>query len=100
MCARGRAVRGPVWTCQGLWWTSRICGLKRGREDRAKPSRSAPTGSKHHLICDGRGTPLASTLTAADRNDVTGLITLVDQVLLIGRYGKVQTQGAARRPCL
>jgi hypothetical protein len=52
------------------------------------------------LICDGRGTPLASTLTAADRNDVTGLITLVDQVLLIGRYGKVQTQGAARRPCL
>ncbi|WP_443030956.1 transposase [Streptomyces sp. CB02400] len=28
-------------------------------------------GSKHHLICDGRGTPLKVITTAANVNDVT-----------------------------
>jgi transposase len=38
------------------------------------------TGSKHHLICDAGGIPLAITLTGGHRNDVTQLLPLVDGV--------------------
>jgi IS5 family transposase len=42
--------------------------------DRRKP------GSKHHLIVDGGGIPLASILTAANRHDVTQLLPLVEAI--------------------
>jgi transposase len=42
--------------------------------DRARP------GSKHHLIVDATGIPLAITLTGANRNDVTQLLPLVDTI--------------------
>ena len=45
-------------------------------------------GSKHHVICEGQGIPLAATLSAANRNDITELIGLVDRVPPTGRYGK------------
>jgi hypothetical protein len=34
-------------------------------------------GSKHHLIVDAGGVPLAVTLTGGNRNDVTQLIALI-----------------------
>jgi transposase len=37
-------------------------------------------GSKHHLLTDACGTPMSSRLTAANRNDVTQLLTLIDAV--------------------
>lgn len=37
-------------------------------------------GSKHHLITDAAGVPLASVLTAANVHDVTQLLPLVDAV--------------------
>jgi transposase len=40
------------------------------------------------VICDGQGTPLACTLTAANRNDITELLALVDRVPPTGRHGK------------
>ncbi len=40
------------------------------------------------MICDGRGTPLAATLTAANRNDITELLALIDRVPPTGRHGK------------
>jgi transposase len=40
------------------------------------------------VICDARGTPFAATLTAANRNDITELMPLVDRVPPTGRYGK------------
>jgi len=40
------------------------------------------------LICDGQGIPLAVTLTAGNRNDITELLSLVDRVPPTGRYGK------------
>jgi transposase len=40
------------------------------------------------VIIDGKGTPLAFTLTAANRNDVTQLTELVDRVPPTGRHGK------------
>jgi transposase len=42
--------------------------------DRGKP------GTKHHLVSDGRGIPLASLLTAANVNEGTVLARLVDAI--------------------
>jgi transposase len=38
------------------------------------------TGSKHHLMVDAHGIPLAMTLTGGNRNDVTQLLPLLDGV--------------------
>ena len=46
------------------------------------------TGSKHHLICDGRGTPLKVITTAANVNDVTQTLALVDGIPPVA--GRVQ----------
>ncbi|WP_455569464.1 IS5 family transposase [Streptomyces rubrogriseus] len=47
------------------------------------------TGSKHHLICDGRGTPLKVITTAANVNDVTQTLALVDGIPPVaGRPGR------------
>ncbi len=37
-------------------------------------------GSKHHVLTDARGLPLAVSVTGGHRNDVTQLIPLVDAV--------------------
>ncbi len=37
-------------------------------------------GSKHHLIVDAKGVPLASELTGANRHDVTQLLPLVELI--------------------
>jgi transposase len=51
--------------------------------DRRKP------GSKHHLITCGRGSPLAVETTAANVNDITRFVELVDAVPPIrGRRGR------------
>lgn len=42
--------------------------------DRRKP------GSKHHVITEAQGIPLATIVTAANRNDVTQLLPLVDKI--------------------
>ena len=47
------------------------------------------TGSKHHLICDGRGTPLKAVTTAVNVNDVTQTLALVDGIPPVaGRPGR------------
>lgn len=51
--------------------------------DRGKP------GSKHHLITCGRGNPLAAKSTAANVNDISEFIPLVDAVPPVrGRRGR------------
>ncbi|WP_435840778.1 IS5 family transposase [Streptomyces cinnamoneus] len=42
--------------------------------DRARP------GSKHHILTDGQGIPLAVSLTGGNRNDITQLLPLLDKV--------------------
>jgi len=37
-------------------------------------------GSKHHIITDAKGIPLATKLTGANRHDVTQLLPLVDAI--------------------
>ena len=53
------------------------------------PVDRARTGSKHHLLVDSGGVPLAITLTGGQRNDVTQLLPLIDGVAPVrGKPGR------------
>ncbi|MGW9452885.1 IS5 family transposase [Streptomyces sp. NPDC055632] len=59
------------------------------------PARRRPTGgpaedgSKHHLIRDGRGTPLKVVTTAANVNDIAQTLALADGIPpVVGRPGR------------
>ena len=56
------------------------CRRKRGLRDGPEPGGQRHPGSKHHLLVDGRGIPLAFSVTGGNRNDVTQLIPLLDGV--------------------
>lgn len=71
-------------------------GLKRGSKTGRSPVDRGRTGSKHHLITDATGIPLAVTLTGGNRNDVTQLIPLLEAVPPVrGKRGRPR-----RRPDL
>ena len=53
---------------------------KGGSETGPSPVDRARNGSKHHLLVDATGIPLACTVTGGNRNDVTQLIPLVERV--------------------
>ena len=55
-------------------------GEKGGSETGPSPVDRGRAGSKHHLLVEASGLPLAFTLTGGNRNDVTQLIPLVDGV--------------------
>jgi transposase len=58
-------------------------------DHRNSPGISTGTGSKHHLLTDAGGLPLAITLTGGHRDDVTQLLPLVDGVAPIaGKVGR------------
>jgi len=62
---------------------------KGGPDTGPSPVDRRKTGSKHHLICDGRGTPLKVITTAANVNDVTQTLALVDGIPPVaGRPGR------------
>jgi transposase len=44
------------------------------------PTDRGKTGSKHHVITDAAGVPLATTLTGANSHDVTQLLPLVEAI--------------------
>lgn len=69
-------------------------GEKGGSETGPSPVDRARNGSKHHLLVDASGVPLAWTLTGGNRNDVTQLIPLVERIPPV--RGKVG--GPRRRP--
>ncbi|WP_415961815.1 IS5 family transposase [Streptomyces sp. 021-4] len=59
------------------------------RAKKGSPVDRRKTGSKHHLICDGRGTPLKVITTAANVNGVTQTLALVDGIPPVaGRPGR------------
>ncbi|MEU4351130.1 IS5 family transposase [Streptomyces sp. NPDC023838] len=73
---------------------SHIRAKKGGADTRPSPVDRRKTGSKHHLICDGRGTPLKVITTAANVNDVTQTRAVVDGIPPVaGRPGR-----SRRRP--
>ncbi|WP_405623765.1 IS5 family transposase [Streptomyces sp. NBC_00076] len=59
---------------------SHVRALKRGDHVGPSPVARARPGSRHHLIVDWHGTPLAVTLTGGNRHDVTQLLPLLDAV--------------------
>lgn len=67
--------------------------LPRAREKGGAATGPSPvdrrkTGSKHHLVTDGGGIPLNVITTAANVNDVTQTLTLVDGIPPVaGRIG-------------
>jgi transposase len=64
-------------------------GEKGGSATGPSPVDRGRNGSKHHLLVDASGLPLAWTLTGGNRNDVTQLIPLVDAVPAVrGRVGR------------
>jgi transposase len=52
------------------WWK------KTGRN----PTDRGKLGSKHHVITDAQGIPLATTVTGANEHDVTQLLPLVEKI--------------------
>ncbi len=79
--AAGRTQRGGpprLVACRGRLQSR--AGCKRGSHTGPSPVDRGRTGSKHHLITDGNGTPLAVILTGGNRNDVTQLMPLLDAI--------------------
>jgi transposase len=48
-----------------------------GEKTGKSPVDRSTLGSKHHLLVEGRGVPLAISLTGANRHDITQLMTVV-----------------------
>jgi transposase len=64
-------------------------GEKGGSATGPSPVDRARSGSKHHLLVDATGIPLAWTLTGGNRNDVTQLVALVERVPPVrGKVGR------------
>lgn len=53
------------------------------------PVDRSRAGSKHHVLTEGAGVPLCASLTGGNRNDVTQLLPLIDQIPPVrGRRGR------------
>src|SRR3954451_25109431 len=66
-----------------------ISALFKGALTGPSPVDRARTGSKHHLLTDSHGIPLAISLTGGNRNDVTQLLPLIDSVgPVAGKIGR------------
>ncbi|MFD3328560.1 IS5 family transposase [Streptomyces sp. NPDC058701] len=74
---------------------SHVRAVKGGAHTGPSPVDRGRPGSKHHLITDRHGTPLAVSLTSGNRHDVTQLMPLLDLIPRIrGRRGRPR-----HRPC-
>ena len=68
----------------------------RGKKTGPNPTDRRKAGSKHHVLTDAHGIPLVASLTAANRNDITELLPLVNALPpLRGRPGR-----PVRKPAL
>ncbi|MEV4257151.1 IS5 family transposase [Spirillospora sp. NPDC049652] len=73
--------------------SSHVRALKGGPKTGASPVDRGRPGSKHHILTDGHGTPLALALTGGNRNDVTQLLPLLDKVPRVrGRVGRPRSR--------
>src|SRR4051812_27330512 len=52
----------------------------RGKKTGPNPTDRRKAGSKHHLLTEAHGIPLVAQVTAANRNDITVLLEMVDAI--------------------
>src|SRR6266516_4808370 len=72
-----------------------MCPRFWGLETGPSPVNRRKSGSKHQLITDAGGIPLAFLLTAANRNDCSELVALVDAIPPIrGQRGRPKRRPA------
>jgi transposase len=85
-----RASRGrPARLVTGAGGLQPCAGHRGGDKTGPSPVDRGRLGSKHHLITDANGLPLACVLTAANVNDITQLLRLVDAIPPVrGRPGR------------
>ncbi|WP_405814057.1 IS5 family transposase [Streptomyces sp. NBC_01390] len=60
--------------------SSHVRAARHGPKGGPSPVDRARPGSRHHVLTDGQGIPLAVSLTGGNRNDVTQLLQLLDKV--------------------
>jgi Transposase DDE domain len=94
----GATARGAACAAAGSWRVGVVAGGRRlqprasekgGSATGPSPVDRARNGSKHHLLVDATGIPLAFSVTGGNRNDVTQLIPLADAVPAVaGRPGR------------
>ncbi len=72
-CERLTRSIGP----EPLWIAGPSGRLGAGGKTGPNPTDRRKPGSKHHVITDAKGIPLAAILTGANRHDVTQLLPLV-----------------------
>ena len=102
-CSRELRAAGEIEWSRAVADSSHV-QAKKGAPRRARARLiEARTGSKHHLLVDASGIPLAWTLTGGNRNDVTQLIPLRRAGAARARQGRPAaptTRPAHRRPRL
>src|SRR5205823_3434847 len=100
--ASGRSVAAAARAATGRAAGRRPTRLVQGGDRQLAPARAqgrpktgpspvdrAKTGSKHHVLTEAGGVPLAVGLTGGHRNDVTQLLPLLDLVPRVrGRVGR------------
>jgi len=70
-------------------WSRAVVDSSHVQAKKGAPVDRGRAGSKHHLLVDATGIPLAYTVTGGNRNDVTQLIPLLDRVPAVkGRVGR------------
>ncbi|MGI5352676.1 IS5 family transposase [Streptomyces sp. CA-250714] len=97
-----RVLLTELHAADALDWTracvdaSHIRAKKEGEATGPSPVDRGKTGSKHHLICDGSGTPFKVITTAANVNDVTQTLPLADGIPpVVGKPGRPRRRPAA-----
>jgi transposase len=87
LLARLRAADRIDWS--GVVVDSSTCAVGRGQKQGPNLTHRARPGSKHQLVTEAQGIPLALILTGANRHDVTQLLPLIDAVPTIrGKRGR------------
>ena len=77
-----------MWIGRGRAWTRRAYPPKGGEADGPNPTHRGKLGSKHHLLTDRDGLPLAAVLTGANVHDSKVSEGLVDAVGTVKRVGR------------
>ncbi len=101
-----RAMVGWYERCRGIDWEWQAADTKLlpaplgGEATGPNPTDLGKSGTKRHLMIDGRGVPLAFHLSAANRHDLKGLSQLLDPGELLALRRPEPSDQAPQHLCL